>query len=278
MKITILGARGFIGSALYQKLKNGSNEVIALYKPDFDLNNPATYHCIPPDTDVIIHAAGHVGVSPRDEIIWETNVQSTYTLARHLNENVGLHRLVYLSSGAVYGMQTQMITAMSPVHPNNLYGLSKFLAEQILTCVLAAPTIILRLFFPFGPGQHLPRLMPSLIHKVMHGMQINISPSGGPWMNPLYIDNLTRLVIELLSAPARRCYNIGGDETVSLQQIAECIGHCVQKDPLFSVTEERNQMLACVPDYAIGDIKTVYERIEETVGAFLGGSAPSIPT
>ncbi|MBI1879669.1 MAG: NAD-dependent epimerase/dehydratase family protein [Chloroflexi bacterium] len=178
--ITILGATGFVGSALAQRLEQMRADVVKLSRPDFDLTLPETFQKIPSNTDVLIHAAGHVGGAPRDEIIWQVNVESTYHLVRHLNAHCRPALVVYLSSGAVFGPQPQTISGASPVRPDSLYGLSKLLAERICETMLNAKVVFLRLFFPFGPGQKLPRLIPSLIRRIAQGQSVEINTGTHP--------------------------------------------------------------------------------------------------
>ena len=104
MRFTILGASGFVGSALTRHLERNGEQVVPLSRPSFDLTAPRTFSLIPQNTDILIHAAGHVGNAPNDSVIWEVNVESTYYLIQYLNANCRPRLLVFFSSGAVYGM------------------------------------------------------------------------------------------------------------------------------------------------------------------------------
>ncbi len=110
MMVTILGAKGFVGSALTRRLQKNGQRVVLLDLPEFDLTRPQTFGLIPSDTDILVHAAGHVGTAPDDQIIWKVNVESTYYLIQYLNTSCRPRLVVYLSSGGVYGMQSEPVT------------------------------------------------------------------------------------------------------------------------------------------------------------------------
>lgn len=253
MKITVLGANGFVGSALTQYFQTNDIEVVSLGRPHFDLTEPRTLSQIPADTDIIIHSAGHVGSALKDEIIWNTNVKSTYDLVQYLNNHkyLNLKLMIYLSSGAVYGLQDDVLTCNSPLHPDSLYGVSKLLAEQIIEKVFQGRAVFLRLFFPFGSGQRLPRLFPILIRRVHREEEIEIDNAGGPFVNPIFIDDLLYQIMQIIRKPDKAYYNLGGSEVLSIKHIAEIIGQYLDKKPCFRINEKKKGNILCNPDLTI---------------------------
>lgn len=264
--MTILGAKGFVGFALANYLDLAGERVIRLNRPQFDLTAPSTFALIPSDTDVLIHAAGHVGSEHSDEIIWKTNVEATYDLIRYLNKNVSSCRIVYISSGAVYSMQSGEVTHGSNISPESLYGLSKYLSEQIIEKTAQAESVIIRLFFPFGPGQRSPRLIPTLIHKIKNSQPIELNSSdGAPRINPIFIEDLVVQLSQIIKKPERQHYNLGGQKSLSVKEIALIIGSLLNKRPQFITHKNGKSNLMCVPDMISQRNLTFEKQIALTV-------------
>jgi UDP-glucose 4-epimerase len=264
MKVTILGGRGFVGSALGRYLRESCEEVVLLSRPSFDLTRPETYRLIPVDTEVLVHAAGHVGETTDEALLWKTNVESTYGLIRHINGFGQIRLVVYLSSGAVYGMTEGELTCDSPLRPEGLYGVSKMLSERMFETLLRARPVILRLFFPFGPGQRPPRLIPRLIQQVARNetMEIN-TVTGRPVINPIFISELVKGAGGILDSPRRTHYNLGGPASLSVREIIEAIARRLGVEPRFRIREGETGNLFCRSDVDLsGDFDS---QLEETI-------------
>lgn len=269
MKIGVLGASGFVGSALAEHLEKAGHEVTGLSRPDFELTRPATFSRIPADLETLILAAGHVGAAPQDRVLWRTNVEAVYALTEFLNKRGPPRLLVYLSSGAVYGRSKAVLTRHSPTRPDDLYGLSKLLAEQILSSMLKTEAMILRLFFPFGPGQKPTRLIPRLIGRIRGGEPVDVTRDGGLKINPLFIEVLVRQIAALLRRPGPAVHNLGGPAVRSIRQIAESLGGFLGKKPRFAVKEGAGGWLAGHPDLPSGEETDFERQLARTVTDFL---------
>lgn len=251
MKIAILGASGFIGSALARRLEAAGENVIRLCRPDFDLSSPDTFSRISADTDVVVHAAGLVGRSGDNDMLWRVNSISAYYLADYLNCYCKPNLVLYLSSGAVYGMSSDVLTSESPLRPSDVYGTSKVIAESLLSTHLQCPVVHLRLFFPFGPNQKPPRLVPGLIEKIARGEPVELNTQEGlPVINPIFINTLIEQIIAIMrtsSSSRRTRLNLGGIYAFSIRNIAEIIGSLLSKKPEFVIKHAQVQNILCEP-------------------------------
>lgn len=264
MKITILGSSGFIGSALSRYLEENGEQVIRLKRPDFDLNLPSTFTQIPSDTDIVIHAATCVG-NDLDGLIWKTNVISTYYLIQYLNTQNHPCLVIYLSSGAVYGAQSRPITLSSPLCPDSLYGISKLLAEYMIGKILRSKSVILRLFFPFGPGQSPPRLIPRLIQQISKNKAVMINSQPGPTINPIFINDLVYQITKIIQNPIYTHYNLGGSKTVSIRKISEIISQYLGKTLTFRIQDKPIEDLVCRPDLLCEEELSFKEEVAMTI-------------
>lgn len=141
-RILITGTQGYIGSALAQYLRRRPEE----YSVDFlSLREEAWRQADFGGYDAIVHAAAivHQPKSKDDpsqaELYDRVNHLLTAELAQKA-KNEGVCQFLFLSSESVYGLhapvgQTLTITADTPLHPTDNYGISKLQAEKALTAL-----------------------------------------------------------------------------------------------------------------------------------------------
>ena len=141
-RILITGTHGYIGSALAQYLRRWPEE----YSVDFlSLREEAWRQANFCGYEAIVHAAAivHQPKSKDDpsqaELYDRVNHQLTRELAQKA-KNEGVSQFLFLSSESVYGLhapvgQTLTITANTPLHPTDNYGISKLKAEKALTAL-----------------------------------------------------------------------------------------------------------------------------------------------
>jgi nucleoside-diphosphate-sugar epimerase len=260
--ITILGDRGFVGSSLKKRFGQLGKECCGLSRPSFDLIDISTYTKIPQKTKIVIHAAGISGTGFSSESYWRESVQSTYELIDFLNRERQLDLFMYASSGAVYKPSNTVLNEKSRLKPENLYGLSRLLSENIITTLANSPTVIMRLFFPFGPGQKSPRLIQELARKITEKESIILNNELGlPKINPIFIGDLVDQIIEIIEKPDAAVVNLGGSEVVSIKHLAEIIGEALKIQPIFKVEKKNTLNLFCEPFRP--NSKTLLERLKE---------------
>jgi dTDP-glucose 4,6-dehydratase len=149
----------------------------------------------------------------------------------------GAHRLLYVSSGAVYGRAITDVAripetyrgAPDPIGLSSGYDEAKRMAEHLcvayshdtpLECTIA------RCFAFVGP--HLPLdshfAIGNFIRDAMASKPIEILGDGTPLRSYLYMSDLAAwLWTMLVRAPANRAYNVGSDQAVSIRKLAETV-------------------------------------------------------
>ena len=153
----------------------------------------------------------------------------------------GNPRLLYLSSGAVYGRQPADLPlipeshpgACDPLDPRSAYGSAKRLAEQacaIATAEGGAPCIIARCFAFVGPG--LPRdghfAIGNFIRDAVAGRVIEVAGDGTPMRSYLYAGDLAAWLLALLvRGRAGSAYNVGSDAGLSIADLAQRVARLV---------------------------------------------------
>jgi len=185
---------------------------------------PAAHH------EFILHAATDSGVLQANSTPAELRaaiVDGTRHTLRFAAQT-GARRLLYTSSGAVYGPQPQSLTHIPESYAgrapaDNIYGAAKLESEDLCLAQTALESTIARCFAFVGP--HLPLdqhfAIGNFIRDAMTGTPLHIKGDGTPRRSYLYAgDLMIWLWTMLLRAPAGSIYNVGSEESISIAELA----------------------------------------------------------
>jgi UDP-glucose 4-epimerase len=248
LRLLVTGGAGFLGSALANTLLGEGHEVLVLDDlsagdPD-RLQSDVFFHrgsitdrpklwTLLQGVDCVYHLAARVLVAestlyPREYN--EVNVSGTVALLEAMRD-VGIPRLIFASSGAVYGDQAeQPIVETTPPNPLSPYAVSKLAAEHYVHTIGAlwgTKTIALRIFNAYGPEQpllpsHSP-VIPRFINQALGGGSLVIFGDGNQTRDFVYVTDVVQGLIAALEleAPEHCTINIGSGIEVSINELAE---------------------------------------------------------
>lgn len=247
MKTLITGVAGFLGSALAQKLIDDGHEVLGLddlstgkegaipsgvqFELGDMLDRPKLWTLLQ-GVECVYHLAAKVAV--QESILYpreynSTNVGGTVSVMEAMRD-VGVKRVVFTSSGAVYGAQIaqplheDMVTA-----PDSPYGVSKLSAEYYVKTIgklWGIETVTLRIFNAFGPGQHLPAdhppVIPYFLKQAVKGGSLIIHNSGTQTRDFVYLDDVVEAltIAGAASGVDGATINVGSGSEVSILDLA----------------------------------------------------------
>lgn len=187
----------------------------------------------------VIHAATERYSEPTPEhptFTFEKDIQGTRRVLDFARSH-GTKRLLFTSSGAIYGRQPPDMThipedyagAPSPTDVNSAYGQAKRVSEWLCAmyarqCGFAA--LIARLFAFVGP--HLPLdahfAVGNFIRDVIAGGPVRIGGDGTPYRSYLYAADLAIwLWTILLRGESAGAYNVGSGEAVTIAELARLV-------------------------------------------------------
>lgn len=250
MHFLVTGGAGFLGSALANRLyedghrvsvlddlSNGERErlhpKIAFTQGDID-NIPLLWSLLH-DVDCVYHLAARVSVAqsvlhPRDYN--RVNVGGSVSLMEAMRDT-GVRRVVFTSSGAVYGMQQHLpVREIDPPHPDSPYAVSKWAAEQYVHTIgelWGLETVALRIFNAYGPNQSLPMshapVIPRFLQQALTGGSIVLFGSGEQTRDFVYVDDVLDALVHSATAEAvnRGIINIGSGRETSIHELVEQI-------------------------------------------------------
>jgi UDP-glucose 4-epimerase len=229
--ILVLGARGFIGSHLVERLEarpfeGRLSDGIALAS--------ALRGC-----DTVIHAAANVDLAASHvapEIELSTCVAPSIDMLRRA-VSAGTKHIVFLSSGgAVYGERQTPATEDSPLDPISSYGLAKLTIERYLLYFArhhGLQTAILRLGNVYGPGQR-GSIVPALIDAAERNTDIVLR--GDTMRDYVHVNDVVRAVIAAQSANG--VFNVGTGTGTKLSTLTRLIEELTGKK-IRATTEPR---------------------------------------
>jgi len=251
MNILVTGAKGFVGSAVVQRLvADGGHQVLAAVRKKTeklaqgvqqvlvgDLSSETDYTEALQGVDVVIHAAARVhmmddaATDPLAEFR-KVNVEGTLNLARQASQ-AGVKRLVFISSIKVNGESTnegQPFTPDDHITTQDPYGLSKWEAEQGLFQIgkeTGLQVVVIRPPLIYGVG------VKANFQKMMQAVAKGVPLPLGAVQNQrslVALDNLVDFIVLCTEHPkaAGEVFLISDGEDVSttllLQRIAKALG------------------------------------------------------
>ncbi|SVC70245.1 uncharacterized protein METZ01_LOCUS323099, partial [marine metagenome] len=269
MKVLVTGAAGFIGFFVAKYLLDRGDEVVGLdnlneyydvklkyarlaliesnplfkfSKLDLEDNERMVSLFKREGFDRVVHAAAQAGVryslkNPRAYI--DSNIVGTLNVLEGCRDQ-GVEHLVYASSSAVYGANTNVpfSSHQNVDHPLSLYAASKKSIELMAHAysnLYGIPTTGLRFFTVYGPYGR-PDMAPFMFTRnIIEGKPIDVFNHGHHRRDFTYIDDIVEGVVRVLDQVAEpnpdwnsdapepgssmapyRIYNIGNNQPIDL--------------------------------------------------------------
>jgi UDP-glucose 4-epimerase len=250
LRYLITGAAGFLGSALANKLAAEGHNVIGIDDlstgdPNMlsggvqfnrgDVNDRPKLWSLLQEVDCVYHLAARVIVP--ESILYpreynQVNVSGTVTLMEAMRD-VGVRRVVFISSGTVYGNQpVQPVSENSIPNPRSPYAVSKLAAEfyvKSIGSLWGIETVSLRVFNAYGPGQHHPPVhtpvIPSFLRQAWENGTIVIHGDGNQTRDYVYLDDVVSAMIAASTAPDvnQLTINVGSGTEMSIRDLSKMV-------------------------------------------------------
>lgn len=247
MNFLVTGAAGFLGAALANHLAASGHSVRGL--DDLSAGDPARLSArvlftrgdvndrpklwtLLQEVECVYHLAARVSVPesvlyPREYNA--VNVGGTVSIMEAMRD-AGVRRVVFASSGAVYGEHgRQPLAEHEPPAPRSPYAVSKLSAEYYVHTIgslWGIETVALRIFNAYGPGQPLPAshapVIPRFLRQALQGGSLVLHGDGAQTRDYVFVDD----VIEALTAAAtatsvnRLVINVGSGQETSVRELA----------------------------------------------------------
>jgi UDP-glucose 4-epimerase len=250
MRFLVTGAAGFLGSALSNRLTAEGNSVIgvddlstgdpnslnpAVQLNRGDVNDRPKLWTLLQGVDCVYHLAARVIVPesvlyPREYN--QVNVGGTVTLMEAMRD-VGVRRVVFISSGTVYGNQpVQPVIESAIPNPRSPYAVSKLAAEyytKTIGALWGIETVCLRVFNAYGPGQHHPPVhtpvIPNFLRQAWENGTIVIHGDGKQTRDYVYVEDVVNAMVAASTAKDinQLTINVGSGTETSIRDLTKLV-------------------------------------------------------
>jgi nucleoside-diphosphate-sugar epimerase len=291
-RFLVTGGAGFIGSHIVRRLvaEGARVRVLDLFTTgrraslvdvedeielfEGDICDKATVQRAVADVEYVLHLAALVSVPEsveQPERNFAVNLTGTHNLLLAARA-AQVRRFVFSSTCAVYGDQTAPHQEELAPRALSPYAAAKLGAEQLcrsFTHVYGLPTVCLRYFNVFGPGQN-PRggyaaAIPLFVTALLGGEQPRIFGDGYQSRDFVYVGNVVDANLRACAVPAAvgGVFNIGTGRETSLRELLATLSTIAGReiDPIFAAPR-------------VGDIRHSYGDI--TRAAAVLGYQPTV--
>ena len=232
----------------------------------FEFPADAHTHVLHAATDSVV-APGAPAYELSESIVDGTRRVLQFALA------TGARRLLYVSSGAVYGRGIDTLThipetyagAPDPLLLSSGYDEAKRMAEHLCVAYSRDTPLecsVARCFAFVGP--HLPLdahfAIGNFIRDAIAGRPIHIRGDGTPLRSYLYTSDLAAwLWTMLVRAPANRAYNVGSDAAVSIGELARTVAAALR--PGLEIRVDGKASAGAAPSTYVPDVCRAREEL-----------------
>ena len=258
-KILVNGAGGFIGGHLVKRLKSEGHWVRAVDLKQHEFTNPPADEFIVGDlrdqklvSEVVegidevfqlaadMGGAGYISTGEHDADVMHNSVTINLNTLHH-GVKAGVRKFFYSSSACIYPEYNQMDPmnpkcseeSAYPAAPDSEYGWEKLFSERLFLSYMrnyGAQVRVARFHNIFGPEgtwtggkEKAPAALCRKVAEAQDNGEIEIWGDGMQTRSFLYIDEGLEGVLRLMESDFTGPVNIGSEEMVSINQLAEMV-------------------------------------------------------
>jgi UDP-glucose 4-epimerase len=247
----VTGGAGFIGSHLVENLlasgasvmvfddfRLGRKEHLAAAEPagqltivEGDIRSADDLKAVTdyaPDTLfhlAALHFIPYCNAHPAEAL--DVNVLGLDAVLRAVR-TVDVSRVLFVSSGAIYGFSDDAWQESAPATPDEVYGISKWMGEEVMARFHAdrpeVRTVVARLFNTYGPRETNPHVLPDIMKRMTEGKPIEL---GNMWpkRDLIYVTDTAAAFATAAAAggPGLEVFNVGTGTGTAIEDVIAVI-------------------------------------------------------
>jgi UDP-glucose 4-epimerase len=223
-RVVIIGAGGFVGGAIGDRLAADKVPMLALTRKELDLLKPeaaATLQRLLRADDSVVFVSALAPTRNNGMLI--DNLRMAEAVCAALAAQPVAH-LAYISSDAIYSDDANPVTERSCQQPSSLHGAMHLAREIMLRTTLKLPLAILRPTLIYGAKDPHNGYGPNRFRRLaVKGEAITLFGEGEETRDHVHVDDVAVLVSAVLQHQSTGTLNIATGKSASFHEIAEMI-------------------------------------------------------
>lgn len=223
-RVVVLGAAGFVGSAIASALGGGRYQLVAVSRKDCDFTDTRareTVRDIVRDGDIVVCAAAKAPAKNLEALT------ENVILITNIAEALRKKRLAYLlniGSDAIYADSAEPIDESAVIEPGSPHGIMHCMREYILEHRVRAPIGHLRPTLIYGENDPHNGYGPNaFIRSALASRRIELFGNGEERRDHIYVGDVVALAIGMIDQKAAHAVNAVTGTTISFMDIAQLI-------------------------------------------------------
>ena len=223
-RVVVLGAGGFIGHEIADRLISSNVSTLALSRKNIDL--------LSKDADVVLASLLKLGdvlvfvaaLAPcKDLAMLQDNLRMLEVVCRAL-QKVPVAHVVYVSSDAVYKDSIKPITENSCAEPGSLHGVMHLTREIALKQSYAGPLAIVRPTLVYGLKDPHNGYGPNRFRRLaVNGEPIVLFGQGEELRDHVDVEDVATLIYRIIVSRSMGIVNAVSGEIVSFRELAKFV-------------------------------------------------------
>jgi UDP-glucose 4-epimerase len=220
-RVVVLGARGFIGGALMERMP-----ALGLSSADVDLTSPAAVDKLAgllQPTDAVVMLAALTPDKGRDLATLMKNLAMMQHLCAALEKKPCAH-LVYFSSDALYSFASGLVSEQTPACPQDLYGAMHHTRELMAKSLANIPLLVLRPTLVYGAKDTHSAYGPNRFRRAAEkDGRIQLFGGGEEMRDHIHVDDVAELTLRCLRHRSTGTLNVATGRSTSFHDVARIV-------------------------------------------------------
>jgi UDP-glucose 4-epimerase len=235
MTLGIIGATGFIGTALKNQIQKSGTSPLIIPAHTIKTRTEGYTEETLKGIDVLYYlASSTIPASswehPQREL--ELNLRP-FINTMHAAVNAGVRKLIFVSSGGtVYGTTMEPVNETATLMPISPYGIFKCSMEYYLNYLnqrFNVQTVVYRVSNVYGPGQNINKglgIINTFIERALQHLPVSLFGSGEAARDFIYIDDVAQILYKTADkAQQFNVYNLASGRTYALKDLLQIISN-----------------------------------------------------
>lgn len=222
-RVAVLGARGFIGGALMERLAARRIPALGISSADVDLaasSAPEKLAALLQPTDAVVMLSALTPDRGRDTAALIKNLTMMQHVCAALERKPCAH-LVYFSSDAVYSFASGLVSEETPTSPQDLYGAMHCTRELMAKSLARIPLLVLRPTLVYGAKDTHNAYGPNRFRRAADkDGRIQLFGDGEEKRDHIHVDDVAELTVRCLRHCSTGTLNLATGRSLSFRDVA----------------------------------------------------------